>query len=543
MPDERFMKIVELAKRRGFFWRSYEIYGGMAGLYDYGHYGALMKDNLIEMLKDYYVNKLGFVMIDTPNLGAEEVYIASGHVEKFGDYIVECEKCGLMKAEDVLGYVPKSEDELKDLRCPKCSSPLIPKGVFSLMFKTNYGPYMERIAYLRPETAQGIFVNFDKLYRLAREKIPFGVVQVGKGFRNEISPRNALLRMREFNMFEVEVFLDDKRKWNLDEEVLRCTLYLIPKNGAVRLMSIGNALKEGIIGSEAMAFFMYSTYKLLLSAGIPEKAIRFRQHREDELAHYANDCWDCEVRFGEDWVEVVGIADRGDYDLKRHSDYSGKDLRILKELGEKRKVKKKVVKANMKVLGPIFRERAREAAKIIENSDGNIKEVFGVELPENAFRVEIVEEEISHEKFYPVVIEPSYGVDRIIFGILYNSYYEREEGYRVLRLPPKIAPVKAGVFPLVNRDSLPEIAMKIKKKLSEEGIICYYDDSGSIGRRYARADEVGVPFCITVDYQSKEDSTVTIRERDSTEQKRVRIDSLPEILKKLCEEKIKFDDL
>lgn len=542
MPDEKFFKIIEIAKRRGFFWQSYELYGGLAGLYDYAHYGALMKDNIIQILKEYYVTKLGFLMIDSPNIGAEEVYVASGHAEKFADYLVECPNCGVFRAEDLLGHSPKNEEEIRNLECPNCKNNIRAVGMFNLMFKMNYGPTMDKIAYLRPETAQGIFVNFDKLYRIAREKLPMGVVQVGKGFRNEISPRNALLRMREFNMFEVEVFLDEHRRWPLSDDVLSCEIRILAKNGSESSTSIKEALRNGVISSEAMAFFIYSTYKLMLELGIPKESIRFRQHREDELAHYASDCWDCEINFGDSWIEVVGIADRGSYDLERHSRYSKKDLRISKECSENSRKIVKIKRANMKVLGPIFKDKAKYVAEIIENSSEDIEEIMGVKLPPDAYSIEerVLDE---CEKFYPVVVEPSYGIDRILLAILYTSYYEREEGYRVLRLRPKVAPVKVGVFPLVCRDELDRIALEVQRLISNSGIVCYYDESGSIGRRYARADEVGVPFCITIDYETKENNTVTIRERDSTQQKRIEISRLTSVLRDLCEERISFWDL
>ncbi|MDH5685921.1 MAG: glycine--tRNA ligase [Hadesarchaea archaeon] len=476
--------MMELAKRRGFIWPSFEIYGGVAGFYDFGPLGALLKNKIIQKWREYYVIKEGFFEIDSPNVMPEEVLKASGHVNHFVDAMVECQKCGAafrvvdlsreQTGKDIEG-MPKEEMnqfvKKHRVRCPNCSGELGKIFDFNAMFRTAIGPGSQRVGYLRPETAQGIFIDFKRLQRHARGKLPFGVVQIGKGYRNEISPRQGIIRLREFTMAEAEVFFDpdDSHHPKFSElagEQLRLWLAGDQQHGKEKLTEVmaGEAVKQKLVCNELMAYYLALTKRFLLDLGIPGEAIRFREQTPGQRAHYSSETWDAEVsteRFG--WVEVAGLAYRTDYDLSRHAQFSKEDLTIF--------------------------------------SAGKNKKV------------------ICH------VVEPSYGIDRPLYCMLEHSYVS-EKKRKYLRLKKEFAPIEVGVFPLLNRDRMPEKAREVHEALRAGGLMAEYDDSGSIGRRYARADEIGTPYCVTIDHQTLEDDTVTIRNRDDTSQVRVGISGL-----------------
>ncbi len=533
MPDI-YEKIISMAKRRGFLYPSYEIYGGEAGFYDYGPLGVLLKNNIEDKWREFYLFKEKFYEISTPIITPYDILKASGHVDEFIDEIATCNRCGAsFKIED-----------LKENRCPICKGD-VEKGKLNLMFETFIGAKKKEKAFLRPETAQGIFVNFPFVYEFFRKKLPFGIIQIGKGFRNEVSPRQGIIRLREFSMAEAEVFFEpDNKKHPNFCKVKNEKLNLLTKNDEEILIEAGKAVEKKIIGNEALAYYIVLTKKFLISVGIDENKIRFRQHKEEELAHYANECWDAEIyseRFG--WVECVGIADRAAYDLEAHTKHTGIDLRIFRKYDEPKKVKKKIIKPKIEKIGKKYKEKAKEIIEKlnkIEINEANKIYINGEEIDKELYEIEEIEEVISGEKIFPHVIEPSYGIDRIFYFILEHNYKEtKKEGekYVILSLPASIAPIKAGVFPLVNKDGLPEIAKEIEENLRRNKIVAFYDDRGSIGRRYARMDEIGTPFCITVDYQTKEDDTVTIRFRDTTEQIRI---NKEEIVKWIKENMEKF---
>lgn len=531
-----YEKITSLAKRRGFLYPSYEIYGGEAGFYDYGPLGILLKNRMEEVWREYYILKEKCYEIATPVITPYALLKASGHVDEFIDEIGTCTKCGLsVKVE-----------ELKDDRCPVCGG-AVEKGSLNLMFETYIGAKKKEKAFLRPETAQGIFVNFPVLYEFFRKKMPFGVIQVGKGFRNEVSPRQGIIRLREFSMAEAELFFEpDNKTHPRFHEVKDETMHLV-SDELDSEMTAGEALQKGIIGNEALAYYMVITKKFLERVGIDTAKLRFRQHKRDEMAHYANDCWDAELysdRFG--WVECVGIADRSAYDLTAHMTATGTDMRAFRKYDEPRKIKRTAILPKMDALGKTFRGKAKKIAdelrkcKISGDTDTVTLNMDGetIELDATFFNVEEVEETLAGEKFVPHVIEPSYGIDRIFYFVLEHNYKEVEkenETYVLITLPPSLAPIKAGVFPLVNKDGLPDSAREIERELRDGGIMAIYDESGSIGRRYARMDEIGTPFCITVDYQTKDDDTVTVRFRDTTEQVRIERGKITEWIKKEME--------
>jgi glycyl-tRNA synthetase len=296
---------------------------------------------------------------------------------------------------------------------------------------------------------------------------------------------------------------------------------------------------EGIVSNNALAYYMAMTKRFLISVGIDEKKLRFRQHLREEMAHYASDCWDAEVLTSLGWIECAGIADRTAYDIKAHMEATGIDMTAFKLYDRPVKEKRKIVVPKMDALGPAFKGKAKEIKEMMEKmepADALHVKIDGESIEVGKEFYDVVEKEVTvtGKNFMPHVVEPSYGIDRIIYCILEHNHVEQEkegERYIILKLPPCIAPIKAGVFPLVGKDSLPSIARDIEEDLREHGITALYDDGGSIGRRYARMDEIGTPFCITVDYTTIEDDTVTVRWRDTTEHVRVKRDELVKWIK------------
>jgi glycyl-tRNA synthetase len=423
------------------------------------------------------------------------------------------------------------------LTCPNCGKPMEAErakaSAFNLMFRTNIGPGGGRAGYMRPETAQGMFMAFSWLYRQNRDQLPFGAVQLGKAYRNEISPRQGFLRLREFHQMEAEVFFDPRSKtWPGWASARSRVLPLLARDTSeVVRLSVGDAVDRKIIANEALGFFLALTHEFLTAAGLPDGILRFRQHLASEMAHYSSDTWDAEFfspRFG--WVEIVGIADRTDFDLKSHEGVSGVELRGFRRFDEPREEERLRVVPDPAKLGPKFKGRAGpvlEAMKALRPASESIERVEiavdgeRVELGCEYFRVERVRETITGESFVPHVVEPSFGVDRILYALFESAYEEGRREWPVLHLAPSVAPAKVGVFPLMERDELDVRAQEIDADLRIRGVASYYDGTQSVGKRYARADEAGIPWCITVDYQTKEDGTVTVRDRETAEQIRV----------------------
>lgn len=433
-------KIVNLAKRRGFAFQSSEIYGGLASCWDYGPIGVELKRNVKEAWwRDMVMRRADIVGIDCSILMHPRVWEASGHVAGFTDPLVDCKLC----------KERFRADKLMDARCPRkpskhpgeCEGELTEARQFNLMFKTFMGPVEDTasVVFMRPETAQGIFVNFLNVLHTSRQKIPFGIAQIGKSFRNEITPGNFLFRTREFEQMEMEFFVrpgEDEQWYEYWRE-------------------------------ERLNW--YTKY------GIRREHLRLREHARDELAHYAKACVDVEYHFPFGWSELEGIANRTDFDLRRHAEYSGKDLSYY--------------------------------------------------------------DEETKERFYPYVIEPAAGADRATLAFLVDAYDEdiaEGEPRVVLRFHPRIAPVKVGVFPLLRKEGQPERALEIADLLRQHFTV-QYDQSGSIGRRYRRQDEIGTPFGVTVDHQTLKDNTVTLRDRDTMQQERISVERLVEELKRRIE--------
>jgi glycyl-tRNA synthetase len=569
-------KVMNIAKKRGFLWSSFEIYSGSAGFFDYGPLGAILKSNIIEKWRKYYIVQEGFYEIESPTIMPEEALKASGHVDHFTDPMTECKECmEVYRADHIIEDAIDQEVEgLEDQRlteilsensivCPKCGGHLTHVWSYNLMFQTLIGAKGKKTGYMRPETAQGIFIPFKRLLRFFRGKLPFGVVQIGKAYRNEISPRQGIIRLREFTQAEAEIFVDPSIKThpkfhNLEDDTL--TLFSAESqmnSRELEKIKAKKAVEEGIISSEILTYQLCLAARFLSDLGIPSDVIRFRQHLPTEMAHYAIDCWDAEVqtdRFG--WIEIIGIADRTDFDLKSHSTHSKEDLSVFIEYDEPKTITKLGVKPDMKKFGPLFKGDAPKILESLKNLDADhIKRAFEDdgkfklelegklhEITPDIISFEEYDEVIRGEKVIPHVIEPSYGIDRIIYSVLLHSYKENEDR-TYLKLDKQIAPIGVNVFPLVNKDELVETANHIRDEFRNQGIIAEYDGSGTIGRRYARADEIGVPFAVTVDHETLENNTVTIRNRDDLKQIRKPIKDIYSILINLLEGRLEFEDI
>ncbi len=550
-------RLMEMLIRRGFLWQSFEIYGGIAGFIDFAPLGNGVRRNLEKIWRDYFVINERAVEIDTPTIGIEDIFAASGHLTSFTDVAIECKECGRVFRAD--HYIKEKlgieSDETMDaiqeilesydLSC-ECGNGFKDPQHFNLMFTTTIGLGDSKRGYLRPETAQGIFIDFKRLKDYFRGQLPFGVSQIGRVYRNEISPRQGVIRLREFNQSELEYFVHPENKTHPNFSKYRdMKVTLEDKSENQYNITLGEALSKGFLPHELLAYFIGKTKQYLLEAGVNEDKLKFRQHKDDERAHYAIDTWDAEALTEYGWIEVVGIADRTDYDLNRHAKVSGEDMTVFVQFSQPQKVKRKKLTPLMNKLGPQFRDKAKSIAAEIESYDGEVGngievevdgEVF--EVSNEFFEVEDVEEEIHGERITPHVIEPSFGLDRLVYTILEHSFDSDTidgEERKVLRLKNRITPVQVAVLPLLTKDEFLKISEEIISGLKQQGIFTEYDTSGSIGRRYRRYDEIGTPFCVTVDKQTLEDRTVTVRDRDTTEQIRINIDELQRAIKEMLQ--------
>jgi|SRR5579862_3438349 len=434
-------KVASLARRRGFVYPSSDIYGGLGSSYDYGHYGVLLKQNVKnEWQRSMVQEREDIVLLDSAIILHPSVWVASGHLAGFSDPLVDCRTCKLrFRADHLAQSACGRKPSKRPGETPDCD--LTEARQFNLMFETSIGPVRDEgsIAYLRPETAQGIFVNFKNVTSSLRVKPPFGIAQVGKSFRNEITPGNFLFRMREFEQMEMEFFVPP---------------------------------------AESMRWFEYwvdARRQWYIDLGLRDTHLRVRPHDADELSHYSSGTSDLEYLFPIGWSELEGIANRGDFDLTQHAQHSGTKL-----------------------------------------------------------------EWIGHEERYvPHVIEPAAGADRAALAFLVDAYDEEEvagEQRTVLRLHPRLAPVKVAVLPLIGKDAgLAEKARGLYEELRRL-VPTEYDDSASIGKRYRRQDEIGTPWALTIDHQTLDDGTITIRDRDSLEQERISLDSAPRLVRDRLDE-------
>ncbi len=573
---DKFTAVNELARRRGFFWQSYEIYGGVGGFVTYGPLGARLKQNIEAKLREIFVAKLGIFEIESAVITPGRVFEASGHVDHFKEPMVECSGCHKrFRADHLLEEYAKvssteaekmSLDEInqalkaKEVSCPECGGGFNFPQYFLTMFETTIGPYSGSTGYGRPEAAQGIFVEFNRLYAVAREKLPFGVIQIGHALRNEISPRQGLIRLREFTIADLEFFFDPeapdccflKDVENESLPILLGKTRLADSEETVTL-TVRDALDKKIVNSEWQAFFMAMAKKLLIEIGVPAEKQRFIEKLPWEKAHYSKQSFDQEVfvdRWG--WVEVSGHAYRTDYDLSSHMRASGADMRVYKEYQKPLEKEALVVKPIMAKLGPVFKKEAAKVAELLSKS--NAEEVAASLEKNGSYTVEnykILPEqvEVTNQKttvrgvrFIPHVVEPSFGCDRLFYVALEYAYGVKDDRI-VMSFPRSIAPIQVNVYPLVNKDGLAEKAQEVHNLLVNEGFMVDMDDAGSIGRRYARADEAGVPLGVTVDYDTMKDGTITIRDRDSWKQVRSALKDLPKLLQGYFQGKIDFEDL
>lgn len=455
MENKKMENVTALCKRRGFIFAGSDIYGGLANTWDYGPYGVELKQNLKNFWwKTFVYEREDIVGLDSSILMNPKVWEASGHISSFSDPLMDCRNChervrGDKLIEEKLGIeavAGKSLKEIgeiikeKNIKCPKCGKcDFTEPRSFNLMFKTHQGVVEETASavYLRPETAQGIFVNFKNIIQTCRQKVPFGIAQIGKSFRNEITPGNFTYRTREFEQMEIEYFVSPEDKKDIKKKF--------------------DEWKE-------------ICWNWFLDIGIKKENLRFREHNKEELSHYSSMTFDVEYQFPFGWGELMGLAYRGDFDLSQHGKYSGKDLNYI--------------------------------------------------------------DPVTNKKYIPYVIEPSFGADRSVLITLIDAYEEDEIGGEkrtVMKFNPKIAPVKAAIFPLIKKDELIKEARKIYDTLKSRFSV-EYDESAAIGKRYRRQDEIGTPYCITIDFDSLEDKKATIRDRDTTKQERIDISKIPEIL-------------
>lgn len=589
-------KLEALLKQRFFYDISFSIYGGVSGQYDFGPMGCAVKTNLLSAWRNHFVLEEQLLEVDCTILTPESVLKASGHVDRFADVMVKDLENGqcfrldhLIKGqfekmmtdkklsvelrkemEDILtrldGY---SRDEMNavmrkyDMKSPVTGNNLSDAMDFNLMFSTEIGPAGGIKAFLRPETAQGIFVNFKRLLEFNAGKLPFGVAQVGNAFRNEISPRSGLIRVREFTMAEIEYFLDPEDKDHSKfDEVKDVELNLFSAcnqmdGKSAEMVNVGKAVAEKLIANQTLAYFMVRIHQFMVKVGIDPNRLRFRQHMSNEMAHYACDCWDAECLTSYGWIECVGCADRSAYDLTQHTNATGVRLSAERKLDKPKEIQVSEVVPNKAVAGKIFKKdinvvtSALQAMTVEERN--NLAKVtndggeYSLKIEDKEFK--LTKDVITFKEFtkvtdveevIPSVIEPSFGIGRIMYSMWEHSYRTREgdDMRNYLSLPPVIAPYKCSILPIYSKPDFVPFIRNLSKQLTKHDVSHKVDDSsGSIGRRYARTDEISIPFGITIDFDTLKDDTATLRERDSMTQIRAPLAELPILVKELSDGK------
>ncbi len=502
--DEKSLtsEVIDVCLRRGFVFPTADIYGSLSGSFCFGPVGEMIRNNIIQLWKETFIkSEENVFQISGATILPEKVFRASGHLDTFNDPLVQCTgKCKSMFRVDHLildktginvdGRPLEEMVEIikeKEIVCPKCTGLLDEPKQFNLMFKTQVGPSSGYDGYLRPETAQNIFINFRRVQHSMRAQLPFGIAQVGKAFRNEISPRNFLIRLREFEQMEIEMFVDPDEinnhpRWDevADIEINFLTREAQEKGEGYIRITAQEAVDKGYIHNQYLAYYMVLESDFIEQLGVREDQYWFRHLLDHETAHYSQGNYDLEIQFPFGIVECIGNAYRTDYDLKKHQEYSKTKMHIV-------------------------------------TKDGR--------------------------KVVPHVIEPSMGLDRLFYAALLASYRNEGREWTWFQFPSVIVPWEVKVAPLMKKDGLAELAHNFFWSLKDEGIDAVYDQSGAIGKRYARADEIGIPYTLTVDYQSLEDSTVTIRERDTTKQSRISMESAGEVIRNLIWGVISFEDL
>lgn len=596
--------IDDVLARRFFVRPSFDIYGGVAGLYDLGPPGCAVQANILQQWRNFFILEEQMLELDCTIMTKHEVFKASGHVDRFTDLMVKDVKThDFMRADHLLEeHLKKLSEQKGATAAQKAEYESVSKKIddcgpvelgalmkkydvkspagndisepypFNLMFGTQIGPTGTIQGYLRPETAQGMFVNFKYLLEYNNGKMPFAAAQIGRSFRNEISPKSGLLRVREFTMAEIEHFVKPTEKNHPKfKKVADLILNLLPappkdKDQEERVQikkRLGDAVADGTINNETLGYFIGRIYLYLLSIGIKEEYLRFRQHGHNEMAHYASDCWDAEIFSSYGWVECVGCADRSCYDLEKHEEATRRGLFAQEKLDQPITKEVTVVEANMGFIGKTYKSLGKQIKEHLDGlkedgiralgaqlASGSAKITVNgqeVELTKEAVTIKTVTQKISVNEYTPGVIEPSFGIGRILYSLLEHSFWARENDEQrvVLSFKPSIAPVKCLLAPLSTRPEFEPFLEEIAEGLRKHTVSYKIDDSSNpIGRRYARADELGIPFHVVVDFQTTKDRTATIRERDTTvPQIRVPIADIPSLVQKLCLETEKWENV
>ncbi|GAA6059405.1 hypothetical protein JCM10212_003637 [Sporobolomyces blumeae] len=629
-PFERG-SLESLLTRRFFFAPAFEIYGGVKGLYDYGPPGSSLQANIIDLWRKHFIIEEEMLELDTTIMTLSDVLKTSGHVDKFTDWMVKDSKTnevyradhlveGVLEArlkgdKEARGVkeVEQEEDATQKKKKKKVKSVAVKldDGVaqeyesilakidnytgaelgqlirehkivapetgndvtepveFNLMFDSNIGPTGQIKGYLRPETAQGHFVNFNRLIEFNNGRVPFASAQIGRSFRNEISPRSGLLRVREFTMAEIEHFVDplDKDHERFDQ-VKDIKLRLLPKDVQaegrtdISEITIGEAVASGMVDNKTLGYFIARIFLFLEKIGIDPLRLRFRQHMSNEMAHYAADCWDAEIETSYGWIECVGCADRSAYDLTVHSKKTQNKMVVRQALKEVKVYDKHVPTVDKKAFGPMFKKEAKpieeaihnlseeelaSAAKDLQEKQSTTVKAAGqeYEVPSSVLTIALKTFREQVREFTPNVIEPSFGIGRILYSLLEHSYWARADDVNrgVLSLPAAVAPIKCLIVPLSSNAEFKPLVAQVSQKLRSLGVASRVDDStASIGKRYARNDELGTPFGVTLDFASVKNGTMTLRERDTTLQVIGKMDEVISIVHDLCRGAITWDD-
>ncbi|KAL9098438.1 MAG: hypothetical protein Q9163_005899 [Psora crenata] len=601
-----------LLRRRLFYTPAFEVYGGVSGLYDYGPPGCSLQANIIDVWRKHFVLEEDMLEVDCTMLTPYDVLKTSGHVDKFADWMCKDPKTGEIfradhlveevlearlasnkkaRGEEVVAEDLKSAqkkrkakeggpvrlddkvvqeyeetlakidnydgDELGALivahkiKNPNTGGDVLAPVPFNLMFQTSIGPSSNLAGYLRPETAQGQFLTFQKLLEFNQQSMPFASACIGKSFRNEISPRAGLLRVREFLMAEIEHYVDPEggKKHPRFHEVKNVKLGLLDRevqlggSTEVRYTSMGEAVASRTVDSETLGYFIVRIYLFLIRIGADPQKIRFRQHMANEMAHYAADCWDAELLTSSGWIECVGCADRSAYDLTVHAKKTGAPLCVREARKEPLKIEEWVVDIDKRKFGPKFKKDGKAVEAAVEALSQDLRAKLSLDLEKSGKiaidvpdvgdgTVQIEKDLLKIEKrtridnvreYTPNVIEPAFGIGRILYSVIEHVYWSREgsDERGVLSFPPPVAPTKVLLVPLSSHPDFKPLVQRIGLKLRQLGISNRVDDSSaSIGKRYSRNDELGTPLGITVDFQSVKDNTFTLRDRDSTKQVR-----------------------
>ncbi|KID91059.1 glycyl-tRNA synthetase 1 [Metarhizium guizhouense ARSEF 977] len=617
-----------MLRRRMFYTPSFEIYGGVGGLYDYGPPGCSLQANIVDLWRKHFILEEDMLEVDCTVLTPHDVLKTSGHVDKFADWMCKDPKNGeIMRAdhfveailearlngdkeargqkveekddpkkkkkkakseavklddavvqeyEEVLARIdnydgPQLGELIKKYDLKNPATGLLPSDPvsFNLMFQTSIGPSSNLPGYLRPETAQGQFLNFAKLLEFNQSQMPFASASIGKSYRNEISPRAGLLRVREFLMAEIEHFVDPHggKKHHRFHEVEDVVLLLLDRDTQLsgktetKRVTVGEAVKSGLVDNETLGYFLARIHLFLDKIGVDLSKMRFRQHMANEMAHYACDCWDAELLTSSGWVECVGCADRSAYDLSVHAKKTGAPLVVRERLEEPLVIEEWQVDIEKKKFGPLFKKDAKtvetallatsqeereKLAKQLKDSGKISLDVAGVgdgkvEVGSDTLKIEFRKRIENTREFTPNVIEPSFGIGRILYSLIEHNFWTRgsdggDEARGVLSFPPTVAPTKVLIVPLSNNVQFRPIIKKLSQQLRLAGISSRIDDSSaSIGKRYSRNDELGTPLGITVDFQTLQDDTITLRDRDSTAQVRAEESKILDAIKALVD--------